>query len=236
MNPLLRAGRVMLDLVLPPRCAGCGEIVAQVGDFCGSCFVAVDWAGDACRGCGLPLETLVDPRCARCLSTPGKLDGLVAATHYDDISRAMVHKLKYGRRVALARVMARAMARKLEDLEADDALLVPVPLHRGRIWKRGYNQAGLLAADLARRTGLDWSADALVRVKATKPLASMSAAQRHSTVRGAFRAERSQVDGRTLVLVDDVRTTGSTLEACAGALKKAGARRVEAVVWSRVVH
>ena len=234
---LAPAARALLDLALPPRCAGCGEIVSQVGDFCAECFVAIDWSGDdACRRCAHPLDAFDEAECAACLAKLGPIDALVSATHYGDITRSMALKLKYSRRVALARVMGRAMARRLASHDLHGALLVPVPLHRWRIWKRGYNQAGLLAADISRRTGIDWSPEAMRRTRATQSLGTMSAGQRQRMVSGAFEADRSLVEGKTVILVDDVRTTGSTLAACAKALRRAKASRVEAVVWTRVVH
>ncbi len=145
-------------------------------------------------------------------------------------------KLKHGRRVALARTMASAMARRLAAGRTDAPLLVPVPLHRWRIWHRGFNQAGLLAAALAARTGHEWSSRALERTRATRPLRQMTVRQRQAQVRGAFVATRSLVEGRTVILVDDVRTTGGTLNACASALHRVGVRRVETIVWSRVVR
>ena len=231
------AGRAMLDLVLPPRCAGCGEIVSQVGDFCSDCFTTVEWAGSlACQRCALPLETVGEESCAACLNSAGPIDRLVTATYYDDISRGLVLRLKYSRRVALAKVMGRAMTRRLEAIGGEERLIVPVPLHRWRIWKRGYNQAGLLAADLSSRTGWTSDPEAIVRVKATQPLARKTAAQRRRAVQGAFRASPDKVAGRAILLVDDVRTTGVTLDGCARALRSAGAASVDAIVWSRVVH
>ena len=128
--------------------------------------------------------------------------------------------------------MARAMARRLPDRELSP-LLVPVPLHRWRLWKRGYNQALLLAREVGKIRGLETQI-ALHRTRATQPMKAMRAAERAKTVRGAFAADKELVAGRNIVLVDDVRTSGSTLDACARALLKAGAQQVEALVWARV--
>jgi ComF family protein len=131
--------------------------------------------------------------------------------------------------------MAHYMAPMLEGLP-EDSRLVPVPLHRRRLWQRGFNQAGLLAAELSRRSGLMVD-HALVRVKKTPPLKGMSRQQRRRTVAGAFRLRRgSNLQGHTVVLVDDVLTTGSTAESCARVLLGAGARHVEFVSWARVIR
>jgi ComF family protein len=145
-------------------------------------------------------------------------------------------RLKYGRKVALARTMARYMA-PLVDGARRDALLVPVPLHRWRIWSRGFNQSAIVARELSRLTGLPTLPTALTRTKRTPPLKGMSALQRRRAVAGAFTVPRSEaVRGKTVVLIDDVLTTGSTANACARALKAAGADRVEMVSWARVVR
>lgn len=145
-------------------------------------------------------------------------------------------RLKYGRKVALARTMARYMA-PLLGAAPDDSVLVPVPLHRGRLWQRGFNQSLLIARELSRATGLRLEPRALSRVKRTPPLKGLTVVQRRRTVAGAFKVlETADLKGRTVVLVDDVLTTGSTADACAKALERAGAARVELVAWARVVR
>lgn len=118
-----------------------------------------------------------------------------------------------------------------------DALLVPVPLHRSRLWSRGFNQSAIVARALSRRTGLPVAVDALKRIRPTPPLKGMNVRQRRRTVAGAFRAQReSELRGRTIVLVDDVLTTESTANACARVLKAAGASRVDLISWARVIR
>jgi ComF family protein len=117
-----------------------------------------------------------------------------------------------------------------------EAILVPVPLHRSRLWQRGFNQSALIAGELAKATGLRSETHLLRRVKRTPALKGMSLRQRRKIVAGAFGVDKSaDLDGRTVVLVDDVLTTGSTANACARALQRAGAKRVELVSWARVI-
>ncbi len=148
----------------------------------------------------------------------------------------MAIRLKYGRKVALARTMARYMAALVAG-EAGDCLLVPVPLHRSRLWWRGFNQSALVARELSRQLGIAADPFVLRRNRRTPPLKGMKALQRQKTVAGAFEvADRERVAGRTVILIDDVLTTGSTADACARTLRKAGAARVELISWARVVR
>jgi ComF family protein len=229
--------RVLLDFALPPRCAGCGTIVGEVHSFCMACWGEVQFLGPGgCGICGVPLEATDADTCARCLAAPPLIARTRAAVAYDEISKSIALRLKYGRKVALAKTMARFMAPLAGELPTD-SILVPVPLHRRRTWTRGFNQAALVANELSKRLGLRAESGLLRRVRPTPPLKGMSLSQRKRTVQGAFRvALDTDLGGRTIVLVDDVLTTGSTSEACAKALQRAGAERVELVSWARVLR
>ena len=236
-NPLRSVGRAVLDYALPPRCAGCGEVIEEVGAFCPECWGRMEWLGnDGCQRCGLPLAGTEAETCGRCLADPPKLDRMRAAVAYDELPRSIALRLKYGRKVALARTMARYMA-PLRDGWGEEAVLIPVPLHRWRLWGRGFNQSGLVVRELGKIWRLPAEQGALRRVKRTKPLKGLSHSQRRRTVSGAFRVEdRTILAGKTVLLIDDVLTSGSTAEACARALRRAGATRIELICWARVVR
>jgi len=226
----------LLDFALPPRCAGCAEIIDEVDGFCAECWLTLDWLGTGgCDRCGLPLEATDAALCGRCLAAPPPLDRMRAAVAYGPLSRVIALKLKYGRKIALARTMARYMAPLLGP--ASDAILVPVPLHRRRLWWRGFNQSGLVAKQLGARWEMPVDQHLLRRIRPTPPLKGMNEAQRRRAVSGAFvTVEGRQIEGRTVILIDDVLTTGSTAAACAKALRKVGAGRVELISWARVVR
>ncbi len=230
-SPLFRS---VLDFALPPRCGGCGAIVDDVDSFCTDCWRKLEFLQGGCERCGLPLKGTEAETCGACLAQPPRLDRIRAAVAYDDISRSIALRLKYGRKIALARTMSRYMRPLVGELPSD-ALLVPVPLHRRRLWSRGFNQSAIVARELSRRTGIPGAVEALRRTRATPPLKGMGMRQRRRTVAGAFRSTMD-LRGQTVILVDDVLTTGSTANACARVLKRAGAGRVDLVSWARVIR
>jgi len=235
--PINSMARSLLDFALPPSCAGCGDIIEEVGSFCPACWGRMQWLGNGgCQRCGLPLAGTEVETCGRCLSDPPKLDRMRAAVAYDELPRSIALRLKYGRKIALARTMARYMA-PLKGEWNDDAVIIPVPLHRWRLWGRGYNQSSLVARELSKHWRLQTEGMALRRVKSTRPLKGLNHHQRRKAVAGAFAVmDKEMLRGRTAILIDDVLTSGSTAEACARALRRAGAIRVELICWARVVR
>jgi ComF family protein len=241
-DPARTALRLALDYALPPRCPACGIITADPHRFCLGCWGALTFLGDPCCACcGLPFDYDAagtgDALCGRCLADPPRFDRLRAAVGYGEVARRVALKLKYSGRPGVAQTLATLMARHLP--RDGEALLVPVPLHRWRIWSRGYNQSALIADALSCRTGIASAPDLLQRIKATPPLRGLGRRERAETVRGAFRVPaeaKERLRGRHLILVDDVFTSGATAGACAKALKRAGAARVDVLCWARVLR
>ncbi len=237
---LRAAARPVLDFALPPRCPGCGLVVAEPHRFCLSCWQSLRFLGEpCCARCALPFEYDVGDggECGACQADPPRFDRLRAAVAYGEVARAVALKLKYAGRPGVAETMAQLMARHVDRSETQ-AVLAPVPLHRWRIWKRGYNQSALIAAALARRTGLSTDLALIERTRSTPPLKGLGRRERALAVRGAFRiapAKTEAVKGRSIILVDDVFTSGATANACAKLLKRNGAARVNILCWARVV-
>ena len=178
----------LIDLVFPPRCPLCGEgLLAQSG-LCAACWSELAIPGEpSCSLCQRPFpDSLRDGAvCAPCLARPPRHDGIAAATLYNDASRQLVLSFKRGRHIALAPMMARLMAARLR-LDGEDWLVVPVPLHRWRLWRRGFNQAALLAREIAAITGASLVVDALVRTRATPSLGGLGSRARAKALAGAI--------------------------------------------------
>lgn len=231
----MRLGKVIAPVVgfaLPPRCPGCGAIVEADHRFCEPCWRALDFlSGPGCVLCNLPLEGPEGTICAPCLAVPPRHDGVRAAVAYGPVARSVALGLKYGRRTGLARTMAALVAHHVDG----PGIVVPVPLHRRRIWSRGFNQAAIMARAIAGAHAMPLDLQLIARRRYTMPLRGLSRTKRADAVRGAFRTTR-KLDGETVWLVDDVYTSGATANACAAVLKRAGAARVIVLAWARVLR
>ncbi|MEY2884828.1 MAG: hypothetical protein RL490_2552 [Pseudomonadota bacterium] len=237
---LLAPLRGLMDMVLPPRCPACLAMVTGDGQFCLSCWQQLQFiTAPFCARCGTPFAHDMGPgaSCAPCLAEPPRFHAARSAAVYGGPARSVLLALKHGDRQHLARMMAPHMLRAAGDMLAGDVVLVPVPLHWQRLWQRGFNQAALLAQALARHSGATLALDALERVKPTPASKGMGRKDRIANVRGAFRVrDRAAIVGRSVLLVDDVMTSGATANACARLLRRAGARQVNVLTFARAVR
>jgi ComF family protein len=238
LRPLTAVADCLIAVLVAPACAACDIPLASPtsGAVCASCWNAIDtFPPPWCERCGdaLPswrVVSVASATCARCRRRGSALSRARALGPYDGALRRIVQALKYGRRPTVARRLAQLLAGAHGDLLSGVELAVPVPLHRGRHRQRGFNQA----EELARHLGVPW-ARVLRRTRATPSQTGLPAARRHANVRGAFSMRRrTYVDGLCVLLVDDVCTTGATLESCARVLRQAGAREVRAITAARV--
>ncbi len=226
-------------MALPQLCAACREPVDGKG-LCPACWSKLSFiTRPYCERLGIPF--VYDPGpgilSMQAIAQPPAYHRARAAVRFDEISRALVHSLKYGDRLDLAPMMGRWISHAGRELLADADALVPVPLHWRRLWARRFNQSAMLAATVASESGVPVVFDALKRVKATAQQVGLSRTERASNIQGAFKVPaegKAAVAGRRLVLIDDVLTSGATVEGCARALLRAGAANVDVLVFARV--
>jgi ComF family protein len=233
--------RGALSLIYPPTCSGCGAATADPGALCPSCWSGLRLIEEpVCQRYGTPfavdlgLGPLLSPRA---IAEPPVFGRCRAVALYDSVARRLVHRLKYEDRLDLATVMARMMSASGRSLIAEAECLVPVPLHRARLWRRRFNQAALLAQTIAADAGRPYAPAALERARATRSQVGLSRAARAENLSGAFRvpfAKAHWIRGRRVLLVDDVTTTGATGNAAARALLRGGAASVDLLTFALV--
>jgi ComF family protein len=240
-----RATRAVLDAVLPPLCLSCSASTDAPGRLCASCWSRITWlASPLCSCCGAPFE--FDPGsggeellCGACLKEKPVFARARAVFRYDDFSRGLVLAFKHADRTHATPAYGGWLARAGAELLQEAEIVAPVPLHWTRLAWRRYNQAALLAQAAAHASGRTYVPDLLVRVRRTEIQGELGRAARRRNVRRAFRLHRrygERIDGRRVVLIDDVFTTGATVEECAGVLLQAGAATVDVLTLARVVR
>lgn len=240
---LRHALHAVLDIVLPPQCLSCGAIAEGEAALCAACFSKISFLSEpACSACGYPFalgEAHGTGLCGACLRRRPDFARARAVFAYDEASRGLVIGFKHADRTHAAPAFARWLARAGADLLAECDVIAPVPLHRWRLFMRRYNQAALLAHELARLAGRPCVPDLLARVRATPTQGGLGRLGRVRNVRGAFvvpEPRRLALAGRRVLLIDDVYTTGATVEEAARALGDAGAGAVDVLTLARVVR
>jgi ComF family protein len=234
------AAHAALDIALPTLCVACREPVAGEG-VCAACWAKLSFiAPPYCARLGIPFAYDPGPGILsmQAIADPPAYQRARAALRYDDVARSLVHALKYHDRTDLAPTMGRWMARAGWELLDQADLLVPVPLHWRRGFSRRFNQSGALARAIQRNSGVPVSRDALRRVRPTEHQIGLSRTERAANVQGAFKVapeRRAEIQGRRIILIDDVLTSGATADACARALLRAKAAQVDVLVFARVV-
>lgn len=236
----------VVDLMLPPRCILCTRTVDATGTLCAECWRGINFLAEPCCSCcGLPFpyDAGSEVLCAGCLAHPPRFDRARSVMTYDDHSRRLVLALKHADRLHGVPAFGLWLARAGAALLAEADLIVPVPLHWTRLWRRRYNQSALLAhATAAAVKRQDHVAplvdpDVLIRRRRTPSQGRRTRAQRADNMRGAFRLRAgAQIEGKRIVLIDDVLTSGATVEECAKVLRRAGAASIDVLTLARAVR
>ena len=229
------------DFLYPPICPICGESVESHGTICANCWKSFNWISNPkCFKCGYPFPADLDlgphPLCPHCASGECDLDFIRSACCYDDVSKNVMLPFKHASELKYKTMMSRAMINALRDLNLDVDIVVPVPLAWRRLFKRGYNQAVLLARPIAVHFNADLDVDSLSR-KYRPDMGHKTTKQRRENVRGVFKIiDKNKFKGKKVLLVDDVMTSGATFYELNRVLHNAGVSAVYAVSFCRVVY
>ena len=230
-----------LNFIFPPTCPVCGEVVESHGTLCAKCWAGFNWISNPkCFKWGYPFPADLDlgpnPMCPHCAAGECDLDYIRSACVYDDVSKNIMLPFKHASKLKYQTIMSRAMINALRDLDLDIDIVMPVPLAWRRLFKRGYNQATLLARPIAKHFNARLDLDALLR-KYKPDMGHKNAKQRRENVRGVFKViNPDKIRGKKILLVDDVMTSGATFYELNRILRKAGVSAVYAVSFCRVVH
>jgi ComF family protein len=228
-----------LNILLPPRCSGCGDPTIGIHIFCGKCWAKVNFIQKpCCHHCGAPMPyDTGSPTCVSCLTIVPSFDGGRSATRYDGMIRDIILKLKHGDATYLPPSLAGWLIQAGQDFWDKTDYIIPVPLHRWRLMRRRYNQATLLARAVSQRVNLPLLTNILIRSKLTESQGRKSRKERRQNVQTAFGLQdpKELLKGKRIVLIDDVWTTGATLAACTTTLKRGGVEKIYVLTLSRVV-
>ena len=231
-----------LNLLFPPQCGLCRAMIGENGGICSDCWQKINFiSAPFCEICGYPHEYDMGDgaQCAACMANRPEFHGHRSVMHFDDASKRLIHDLKFYDKPLLVEMFARWLNRTAPDwLQQEQAILAPIPIHRWRLLKRKYNQSALLAKALEKQCQRPVMYDLLKRTKNRPPQASLTRKERLKNLSGAFQVSekyKPQLKGRSVILIDDVMTTGATLNACAKQLKKAGAGRIFCLTLARTV-
>lgn len=236
-----RVASTLLGLLYPPTCVACGVATGAAHALCATCWSGIGFiTRPYCERLGTPFavdlgQPLLSPAA---IAEPPVFARARAVAHYDGTASALVHRLKYGDRPELARAMGAMMAGAGAELLEDADVIVPVPLHRWRLWRRRFNQAMALSAVISRASDVPCDPFLLARVRRTRQQVRLTKAQRRDNLQGAFRVPaeaKARLQGRRVLLVDDVLTTGATANAASRALLRGGAEAVDVLAFARVV-
>ncbi|MBF9031274.1 ComF family protein [Rhodobacterales bacterium HKCCE3408] len=234
--------QTVLHAVFPPECLSCSALVGEDFALCGACWSETPFIlSTICDICGAPLPGQADPderlACDDCRAMPRPWNRGRAVMVYAGTARRLILGLKHGDRAEVARAAGPWLARAAQDLLQPETVLVPIPLHRGRLMRRRFNQSALLAQAMARATGADVAVDALLRVRATPSLDGLGREERRAALDRAIAPHPGngrQLEGRPVLLIDDVMTSGATFAAASEAARRAGADNVSVIALARV--
>ena len=232
----------ILNFLLPPRCINCGKIISDENGLCSECFNKITFISEPyCKCCGLPFGEIGGVNkhmmCPMCIRDKKKMFRYSrAAIKYEDVSKNMILAFKFMDKTENAKVFAKWLKMAGSDIfKSEVDVLIPVPLHYKRLVKRRYNQSALMATELGKLINIPTDLKSLVKSKSTKPQVDFSGKARVKNIKNAFEVKYPEnIKDKRIVIIDDVQTTGSTLNECAKVLLKAGAKSVDFLTVARV--